>query len=227
MTLVCSLTLLLASVGCHEKAVGMTPDEQQAQAAADRIKELEAQLTKAQQDRAATEDQLVALRNELNKLKAQLAQRPEPQAQPAPGWESVPGGAMTSIEGTLLFDSGRAIIKPSGKQTLDQVAAVIGKKFPRYDIYVFGHTDSTPIQKSGWKDNYELSCQRALAVVRVLRSSGVDQKLAAAGWGDQLPVADNRAATARKANRRVEIFAMTPQEALTGSAGSPPAPRAP
>jgi chemotaxis protein MotB len=160
-----------------------------------------------------------ALQNELNALRQQLAERPEPS--PAPGWDTVPGGAMTSIEGTILFDSGKAALKPTARQTLDAVAGVISEKFPDYDIYVFGHTDDQPIRKSGWKDNYELSAQRALSVVRMLRSMAVDCKMAAAGWGEQLPIEANTSASARQRNRRVEIYAMAPQEGHAVEASPP------
>ena len=218
-----SIGLLIGSVGCHEKTpvVSNEPD-QKAMAAEARIQELAARLAQAERDKAATQQQLQALREELENLRGQKAAAP-----PAPGWESIPGGAMTSIEGTVLFDSGKAVLKSSAKKTLDQVVGVISQKFPNHDVYIFGHTDSVPIKHSGWKDNEELSCQRALAVMRSMRGGGLKNKAAAAGWGDQLPVADNTAAPARQSNRRVQIFAMTPQQALSGTAGSPTPPHAP
>lgn len=219
-TAVASFGLLLSSIGCCEKKEPLVSNEpdQNAQSAADRIRELENQLAQAERDKLASDQQLMAMRQELDDLRGKLSAAPAP----APGWENVPGGAMTSIDGTVLFDSGKAVLKSSAKRTLDQVVSVVNEKFPEHDVYVFGHTDSTPIKRSTWKDNEELSCQRALAVMRFLRGAGVQQKIAAAGWGDQIPIADNSAASARQANRRVQIFAMTPQEALSGAAVSTP-----
>ncbi|RME41480.1 MAG: flagellar motor protein MotB, partial [Planctomycetota bacterium] len=75
----------------------------------------------------------------------------------------------------------------------------------------FGHTDDTPIRKSGWKDNYELSAQRALAVVRYLGSKGIDfKRLIACACGEHRPRVPNRSAAERARNRRVEIFAVDP-----------------
>ena len=115
---------------------------------------------------------------------------------------------MTSIEGTVLFDSGKAHLKSGARSTLGKVVDAVKSQFADHEIYVFGHTDATPIKQSGWEDNYELSCQRALTVVRFLRSQGVTAPMAACGWGKQRPISGNDTAQARQANRRVEIFAM-------------------
>ena len=73
-------------------------------------------------------------------------------------------------------------------------------------IDVVGHTDSDPIQKSKWKDNWELSSQRSLTVVRYLIDKGVNkEKIRAVGRGDSQPVASNTAADGKAKNRRVEI----------------------
>ena len=104
--------------------------------------------------------------------------------------------------------SSSSSLKSSGRRTLDKVASAINEKFPDYDIYVFGHTDNQPIRKSKWADNDELSCQRALSVVRYLRKTGVSPDMCAGGWGEHRPVADNNSAKARQSNRRVQIFAM-------------------
>ncbi len=219
-----SAMMLLGAIGCEEKTEPVITRDDSALEAERRMADLQAQLSQARADRAASQDEIVRLQNELNKLREQLAQRRETPS-PAAGWSSVPGGAMTSIEGTILFDSGKATLKTTARRTLNEVARVISEKFPGHDIYVFGHTDDTPIKVSGWKDNYELSCQRALSVVRFLQSAGVDQNMAAAGWGDRRPVSENTSAQARQANRRVEIFAMAPQ---TNSVGlirtAPPSP---
>jgi chemotaxis protein MotB len=215
-----SAVLVLGAAGCQEKNTGFSEADQAAAYAAERIRDLEAQIAQAQRDRAAGQDQLLAMQNELNRLREQLAHRPEPA--PAPGWQSVPGGAMISIEGLVLFDSGKSELKPTARQTLDDVARTINQRFPEHDIYVFGHTDDVPIRVSSWKDNYELSCQRALSVVRFMASARVAANMAACGWGETRPVSPGTDSASRQANRRVEIFAMTPAVA-TAQMASPPA----
>jgi len=220
------LLLLVAGLGCKEKEQApITVGPDQLSLERERSQQLQSLLDRCNQERADDAAQMQAMRNEVEKLRQQLAARPEPEP-PAPGWQAVPGGVMTSIEGTVLFDSGKAVLKAGAQKTLEQVAATVRDKYPNHDIYVFGHTDDTPIRKSGWKDNYELSAQRALSVVRVLREAGVKSSMAAAGWGELLPVAENISEQARQANRRVEIYAMAPESGykalMKGTVKSPP-----
>src|SRR5438128_902900 len=93
--------------GCAEKTtpVVQAPVQDTSQ---DRIRELERQLNEAASSSARDRDQIAALQNELAQLRKRLSERPAATPAPAPGWNSVPGGAMTSIEGTILFDSGKA-----------------------------------------------------------------------------------------------------------------------
>ncbi len=202
-----ALVALVGVVGCQEPETGMSVQDQAAQDAAARIADLERQLAQARADRSADQERMLALQNELERLRDQLA-----QAKPADGWTSIPGGAMIALEGTVLFDSGKADLRPAGRQALDDVAGAIQSRFAGHDIYIFGHTDNEPIRVSGWKDNYELSTQRALSVLRYLRSRGVPPVVCAGGWGQDRPVASNASATARQANRRVEIFAMAQRQ---------------
>jgi chemotaxis protein MotB len=203
-----TLVLLVTAVGCQEKNKGMSEQEQAALDAQARIADLQAQLDAANQQRMLTDQQLKELMAERDRLAAELAKAPEPVVEPAPGWKTIPGGAMISIEGTVLFDSGKAKLRTTAKGTLDSVAKVIREQYSDHDVYVFGHTDNQPIKKSDWDDNYELSCHRALSVLRYLKGRGVANNTAAGGWGDQLPVVANTSATARQKNRRVEIYAM-------------------
>jgi chemotaxis protein MotB len=205
------MVAVLAAIpfGCSQKAAPIAQPVQEMSSPRP-TSDLERQLNEAMAASARDKDRIAALESEASALRQKLAQRPAPAPAPAPGWSSVPGGAMTSIEGTILFDAGKAALKPDAKDTLASVVSVVQSKFPGYDIYVFGHTDDTPIKKSGWKDNYELSAQRALSVVRMLRSMDVENKMAAAGWGEQLPAESGRSSAARQQNRRVEIYAMAP-----------------
>jgi len=113
---------------------------------------------------------------------------------------SRPGAISVRVPGDVLFASGRVELKGSALQTLDEVAAVIAQEYPDNTIRVEGYTDTDPIKKSKWKDNLELSLQRAAAVVRHLDTKGVDAKrMYAAGFGEHRP-RDTKAKS-----RRVEI----------------------
>lgn len=118
---------------------------------------------------------------------------------------------MIAVEGSVLFAPGKAALLPAGRAALDRITDTIQSRYADKDVFVVGHTDDTPIRKSGWKDNYELSAQRALTVVRHLRSRSLDAaRLVACGAGEHRPVAPNTDDTGRSKNRRVEIFAVNP-----------------
>jgi chemotaxis protein MotB len=80
------------------------------------------------------------------------------------------------------------------------------------EIVVSGHTDNVPITSklaATYPTNWELSAARAIAVVKILESNGVDPKmLVAAGFGEFRPVADNATPEGRAQNRRMEIVLM-------------------
>lgn len=153
---------------------------------------------------------LAAMQANLDILQGDLDARPIPQ-DTAPGWTPVPGGAMIAIESGLLFAPGKGVIRKEARRTLDAVVSAVQGEYAEKDILVIGHTDDVPIKKSGWTDNYQLSTERALAVVRFLKDHGVSAKrLIAAGCGEHRPRGPNSSDANRAANRRVEILATTP-----------------
>ena len=169
-------------------------------------------------ERETLNGQVLAAGNEADDLRRRLAEMPTAtatpqQATPVPdGWRAVPGGAKFTIEAGALFARGRkAALRDGGRSTLDVVVSAINAHFNDKDIIVLGHTDDEPIKLSGWKDNYELSTQRALSVVRYLKDRGVDPKrLVASGCGEYQPLVPSSGEAGRIRNRRVEIFAVEP-----------------
>ena len=65
-----------------------------------------------------------------------------------------------------------------------------------------------PIRYSSYRSNWDLSCARAVAVVRhLVESEGFTaEKLLVTGCGDTRPVASNATAEGRRKNRRAEII---------------------
>lgn len=112
----------------------------------------------------------------------------------------------------ILFDSGRAEIKPEGKEVLSKVGKVLLGVTDK-QIRIEGYTDSVPISaalRQRFPTNWELSTQRATTVLRFLENAGVDGKnLAAVGYGPYRPVASNDTPEGKAENRRIEI-ALTP-----------------
>jgi chemotaxis protein MotB len=117
------------------------------------------------------------------------------------------GLMLVKLADNILFDAGRTELKGSGKDTLKELTKVLtgitGRKFQ-----VAGHTDNQPLHRSSkFKDNWSLSTARAVEVVNFMIKDGAmpADRLSAAGWADQLPVAKNDTDEGRKQNRRIEV----------------------
>ena len=101
-----------------------------------------------------------------------------------------------------------AEIKKSVISELDQIASVLLDRYRDKDVSVVGHTDSDPILKTKnlWKDNWQLSSARALAVVRYLVKKGIRaSQLGGVAAGEFRPVASNSTISGKAKNRRVQI----------------------
>ena len=109
-------------------------------------------------------------------------------------------GMVITLQGEVLFKTGKWDLKPGAMARLDQIAeALKGKEQP---IVVYGFTDNV-----GTRENNEiLSQSRAASVRDYLVSHGIPQDLVTAtGKGPDEPVADNGSLEGRAQNRRVEI----------------------
>jgi chemotaxis protein MotB len=121
-------------------------------------------------------------------------------------FDAAAGTITVTLPDAILFDSGKVALKGSANKSLDHIYSVLKAKYPGRHIEVAGHTDSDPIKKSSWKDNLELSSQRAMAVARYLMQKGIaENKISASGYGEGRPIATNSTASGKAKNRRVEI----------------------
>lgn len=121
--------------------------------------------------------------------------------------EMMEKGLVITVVGDLLFDSGKAKIRPGGFPILDKVAVVLKENVPQLNVGIEGHTDNEPIKFSGWKSNWELSTARSLSVLHYLvDNKGISPaRVSAIGYGEHRPVASNETKEGRQLNRRVEI----------------------
>lgn len=148
----------------------------------------------------------------IEELKKQVAERNQTPGE-ASGFgdyqvdlNAAEGTITVTLPETILFDSGKATLKSGGKGDLSHIVSVLNEKYSGRTIDVIGHTDTDPIKKSSWKDNWQLSAERSLSVVRQLNSDGIpDSRLRAIGCGSGRPVAPNTSASGKARNRRVEI----------------------
>lgn len=176
-----------------------------------------------------TEAELIAARNELSAAKSQLELKEEKVREQSDAFTRMQEAmkaelaskqvALAELEGRLtltmvesiLFDSGKADVKPKGIETLKKVAEVLGNTTDQ-EIVIAGHTDNVPIGGAlarTYPTNWELSAARAISVVKLLVSQGVDPvHLSAAGYGEFRPVGDNNTPEGRSQNRRMEIILM-------------------
>ena len=109
------------------------------------------------------------------------------------------------IKTSILFPSGSAMLQQDALPVLREIARIL-KDFPN-PIRVEGFTDSVPINTVAFPSNWELSAGRAATVVHLFTKEGVEpQRMAAIGFGEYRPVADNTTPEGRNKNRRVVIL---------------------
>jgi chemotaxis protein MotB len=117
----------------------------------------------------------------------------------------VPDGIMFRLEAPVLFAPGSSELAAGSHAPLDVVAGFL-QKFSG-EIRVEGHADTTAIRTARFPSNWELSASRAGAVARYFQGSGLaPERLAATGFAEYRPLADNATAEGRARNRRVEVF---------------------
>jgi OOP family OmpA-OmpF porin len=125
------------------------------------------------------------------------APAPAPAVVPAP----VPTSEKVSYSADAFFDFDKAVLKPAGKASLDDLVSKL-KDINLEVIIAVGHTDSVGTDAY----NQKLSVRRAEAVKAYLQSKGVEaNRVYTEGKGEKQPVADNKTAAGRAKNRRVEI----------------------
>jgi outer membrane protein OmpA-like peptidoglycan-associated protein len=149
----------------------------------------DAQSARLEADAARTEAQTayqetVELQREIEQLQARPTDR----------------GLVLTL-GDVLFETGRADLKPGSVARLDQLADFM-QRHPERSVVVEGHTDSVGSDES----NLLLSQRRAESVKAYLLRRGLDpSRVTTTGLGESMPVASNDDPGGRQQNRRVEI----------------------
>jgi outer membrane protein OmpA-like peptidoglycan-associated protein len=168
-----------------------------------------AQARTAQSQAAQARDDAQSAQAETRRLAAQLESLQAAQT---------PRGIVLTLD-DVLFDTGRAALKPSAQRSIDQIAAFLSEN-PERRVQIEGFTDS----QGGDDYNLELSQSRADAVARAIIQRGVDaQRVRAQGYGEEFPVASNANPGSRQLNRRVEVIVSNDDGAIPGRtpSGSP------
>lgn len=159
-------------------------------------------------EHAARQQEMEAIRLRRELEEARRTQVTPAATGPRTGFEGIEGvsgtigaGEITAtVASDVLFDSGRATIKPAAQRSLDQVAQVLNSTHGGRSIRIAGHTDTDPIRRSGHKSNYHLGFERAYAVREYLISRGVAaNRIYLASHGPDRP------SGSKDQSRRVEI----------------------
>ncbi len=130
-----------------------------------------------------------------------VATPPAPIATPPSLPPEPVAAAKVTFAADAFFDFDKAVLKPAGKAKLDNLVTKI-KDINLEVIIAVGHTDSVGSDAY----NQKLSMRRSETVKAYLVSKGVEKnRVYAEGKGEKQPVAENKTATGRAKNRRVEI----------------------
>ncbi len=143
------------------------------------------QAAAASADAAQAQAQAAALQQELADLQARQTDR----------------GMLVTL-GDVLFEFGRAEVKPAAQNALDKLAQYLNQH-PDRRVLIEGFTDSVGSDSA----NLALSQRRSQAVADALRARGIDPtRIATRGYGEAYPVASNSSSSDRAMNRRVEVY---------------------
>ncbi len=129
-------------------------------------------------------------------------QRPPPPWYPEQPWTEKGTETRIYLEGKIVFDTSKAIIRPESEAVLKKLLEFVQAHQEITRVRIEGHTDS----RSSEDVNQTLSARRALAVADWLVDQGVDHaRLIAVGFGESRPLAPNELAEGRDDNRRTEF----------------------
>lgn len=123
-------------------------------------------------------------------------------------------GIKISLGSQMLFDSGRAELKPEAMILIDSIMKEV--RGVDNQIIVEGHTDNIPINTQRFPSNWELSTTRAINVLKhmIEKDKTLIGRIAAAGYAETKPEASNETTEGRQKNRRVDILILKTTEEI-------------
>jgi chemotaxis protein MotB len=125
--------------------------------------------------------------------------------------DSTPLTLTISLDASVLFNSGKASLLPQASNLLGSISGSLKTLPEPFTIHLNGYTDDQPIHTAQFPSNWSLSVERAVSVIQIFSDKGLDgTRLAAEGFGEYAPIADNTTADGRAKNRRVVIVIRAP-----------------
>jgi chemotaxis protein MotB len=127
------------------------------------------------------------------------------------------GLAVSVSTDGVLFDSGRAELTEAGRAVIAAIAPSLG--IIANHVVIEGHTDSRPINGRAGYDNWQLSADRAVSVLKLLQNDfGISaNRMAATGYGEYQPLDPSGTSEALGKNRRVEIVVLSAEAEAAAS----------
>ncbi|MDR0936689.1 MAG: OmpA family protein [Oscillospiraceae bacterium] len=118
-------------------------------------------------------------------------------------------GLVVSLQSTVLFDSGKAVLKQENRELLIKTGNALNT-INNY-IRLEGHTDNVPISSAQYPSNRELSTARANVLAHLFEDycDISPEKLIAVGYAEYRPIGDNKTAEGRAKNRRVDLVILS------------------
>jgi chemotaxis protein MotB len=116
------------------------------------------------------------------------------------------GRVIINLYDKITFDLGNGELKKSGTKVLNKIISALNQYKDR-KIYIEGNTDNVPIRGGRYKDNWELSTNRSLSVLRYIltRTNLPEKNFVAVGNGEFNPLKANSSEHNKSINRRVDI----------------------
>jgi chemotaxis protein MotB len=187
---------VMALTGCSNNKELLAQKDQQ-------IAELEGRVGTLESELSAEKRRSSDLNADLEKALADYKQKENVLLQ------KIDDRSVVTVSEAMMFASGGVQLTQKATEMLDKMAAVLSK-YPDREVRVEGHTDNVGIAlefQSRFKSNWELSTARATSVLHYLRQrTNINpNQLAAVGYGEYRPLADNSTAEGRSKNRRVVI----------------------
>jgi chemotaxis protein MotB len=202
------LVIFVGMSGCAELNELRSLNRRQAITIRDQADELSSQ----RHQLSSLSDKLRASEEEMNKLRRLASSIGEG----ASVRDTVEGPVLLFPE-KILFDSGMAVIKPSGEKALKKIARFLEEN-SGISMRIDGHTDTDPIirTKHLWDSNHHLSAGRSLSVFHFLTKSEkiAEGRIHVAGFGPNRPIASNSTTAGKKENRRVEFLILSTVSSL-------------
>jgi len=189
-TMTLALVAVLAAAGCNK---GL-------------IKQQKAEIADLQTRNHSLEGELEEQKKMTDDLNTQLS---DLQGQQKVLIEEKDGLTQITLDGSAAFGSASSSLTRDGKEAVDRIWSVL-QNYPDRRILIEGHTDNRHIgsnMRQTYQSNWELSSARAHAVLHYVENKFAPEpeRLAAVGYGEFAPVADNETREGRAQNRRVVI----------------------